>query len=69
MNSFAAEREYHDVVDPHKRGARSAEFIRGAQDGLVNTLGVVLGVAAASMSVHSRTGRDDARATYSAASA
>jgi len=42
-----AEREYHDVVDPHRRGARSAEVILGAQDGLVNVLGVVLGVAAA----------------------
>jgi VIT1/CCC1 family predicted Fe2+/Mn2+ transporter len=42
-----AEREYHDLVDPHRRGARSAEIILGAQDGLVNVLGVVLGVAAA----------------------
>jgi VIT1/CCC1 family predicted Fe2+/Mn2+ transporter len=43
----AWERQYHDVVDPHRRGARSAEIILGAQDGLVNVLGVVLGVAAA----------------------
>lgn len=41
------EQEYHDRVDPHRRGARSAEIILGAQDGLVNVLGVVLGVAAA----------------------
>jgi predicted membrane protein (TIGR00267 family) len=43
----AWERQYHDVVDPHRRGARAAEIILGAQDGLVNVLGVVLGVAAA----------------------
>jgi VIT1/CCC1 family predicted Fe2+/Mn2+ transporter len=41
------ERDYHDRVDPHRRGAKSAEIILGAQDGLVNVLGVVLGVAAA----------------------
>ncbi|MBX7096881.1 MAG: VIT1/CCC1 transporter family protein [Myxococcaceae bacterium] len=41
------EQDYHDRVDPHRQGARSAEIILGAQDGLVNVLGVVLGVAAA----------------------
>jgi VIT1/CCC1 family predicted Fe2+/Mn2+ transporter len=41
------EREYHDRIDPHRRGARNAEIILGAQDGVVNVLGVVLGVAAA----------------------
>ena len=45
--ALAAEREYHDVIDPHRRGEKSAEIILGAQDGLVNVLGVVLGVAAA----------------------
>jgi VIT1/CCC1 family predicted Fe2+/Mn2+ transporter len=44
---LAVERDYHDRVDPHRRGAKSAEIILGAQDGLVNVLGVVLGVAAA----------------------
>ncbi|MBK7857852.1 MAG: VIT1/CCC1 transporter family protein [Archangiaceae bacterium] len=44
---MSSEREYHDLIDPHRRGARSAEIILGAQDGLVNVLGVVLGVAAA----------------------
>jgi VIT1/CCC1 family predicted Fe2+/Mn2+ transporter len=34
--------------DPHVRGRWLADVILGAQDGLVNTLGVVLGVAAAS---------------------
>lgn len=44
---MADERDYHDRIDPHRRGARHAEIILGAQDGLVNVLGVVLGVAAA----------------------
>lgn len=45
-----AERRYHDEVDPHRRGEKIAEIILGAQDGLVNVLGVVLGVAAATHS-------------------
>lgn len=44
---MATERQYHDEIDPHRKGANSAEVILGAQDGLVNVLGVVLGVAAA----------------------
>jgi VIT1/CCC1 family predicted Fe2+/Mn2+ transporter len=47
VSAIMAERQYHDVIDPHRRGARAAEIILGAQDGLVNVLGVVLGVAAA----------------------
>ncbi|HNK63158.1 MAG TPA: VIT1/CCC1 transporter family protein [Anaerolineales bacterium] len=38
---------HHTVVDPHKRGSSLSDFILGAQDGLVNVLGVVLGIAAA----------------------
>ena len=37
----------HDHSDPHRAGSRSAEVILGGQDGLVNVLGVILGVAAA----------------------
>lgn len=37
----------HDHHDPHRHGSRLAEVILGGQDGLVNTLGVILGVAAA----------------------
>jgi VIT1/CCC1 family predicted Fe2+/Mn2+ transporter len=33
--------------DPHRLGSRLAQLILGGQDGLVNVLGVVLGVAAA----------------------
>ena len=37
----------HDHSDPHRAGSRLAEVILGGQDGLVNVLGVILGVAAA----------------------
>ncbi|MCH7471509.1 VIT1/CCC1 transporter family protein [bacterium] len=39
---------YHNEIDPHKRGEILSDVILGGQDGLVNTLGVILGVAAAS---------------------
>jgi VIT1/CCC1 family predicted Fe2+/Mn2+ transporter len=38
---------HHTQTDPHKGGAGLSDFILGAQDGLVNVLGVVLGIAAA----------------------
>lgn len=37
----------HDHRDPHRHTSRLADVILGGQDGLVNTLGVILGVAAA----------------------
>lgn len=37
----------HDHGDPHRHESRLAEVILGGQDGLVNVLGVILGVAAA----------------------
>ncbi|HSB02562.1 MAG TPA: VIT1/CCC1 transporter family protein [Anaerolineales bacterium] len=37
----------HDHRDPHRHESRLADVILGGQDGLVNTLGVILGVAAA----------------------
>jgi len=40
--------EYHLRTDPHRPGFRLGEVILGGQDGLVNVLGVLLGVAAAS---------------------
>lgn len=39
--------DYHTKRDPHRSGARLSDVILGGQDGLVNTLGVILGVAAA----------------------
>jgi predicted membrane protein (TIGR00267 family) len=38
---------HHNNTDPHKRATGLSDFILGAQDGLVNVLGVVLGIAAA----------------------
>jgi vacuolar iron transporter family protein len=38
---------HHIQTDPHKRANGLSDFILGAQDGLVNVLGVVLGIAAA----------------------
>ncbi len=37
----------HNKIDPHARSSRLSEIILGGQDGLVNVLGVILGVAAA----------------------
>ena len=43
-----AEQELHARIDPHRRGASGlSDIILGGQDGLVNVLGVILGVAAA----------------------
>jgi len=43
----AADHEYHAREDPHRRASGLADIILGGQDGLVNVLGVILGVAAA----------------------
>src|SRR5574339_545605 len=40
-----AQRE--DARDPHRRASALSDIILGGQDGLVNVLGVILGVAAA----------------------
>lgn len=42
---------HHNNIDPHRRGSGLSDFILGAQDGLVNVLGVVLGIAAATNDV------------------
>lgn len=38
--------------EPHKKGFKLPEIILGGQDGLVNVLGVILGVAAATLNSH-----------------
>lgn len=38
---------YHTHTDPHRRASGLSDVILGGQDGLVNVLGVILGVAAA----------------------
>ena len=42
--------EHHARVDPHKSASSVSNVILGGQDGIVNVLGVLLGVAAASAS-------------------
>lgn len=41
----------HDHHDPHRHDSRLSDVILGGQDGLVNVLGVILGVAAATSDV------------------
>lgn len=43
---------YHVHHDPHKASPTLADVILGGQDGLVNVLGIVLGVAAATLDAH-----------------
>ena len=38
---------HHDHADPHRQASGISDIILGGQDGLVNVLGVILGVAAA----------------------
>jgi predicted membrane protein (TIGR00267 family) len=42
--------QYHLRLDPHRQGAAISDVVLGGQDGLVNVLGVILGVAAATHS-------------------
>jgi predicted membrane protein (TIGR00267 family) len=49
--SFADELHYHTRRDPHRRASALSDVILGGQDGLVNVLGVILGVAAATSDV------------------
>lgn len=39
--------EFHEMLDAHRHESRLSDIILGGQDGLVNVLGVILGVAAA----------------------
>lgn len=45
--SPAEQRRHHAADDPHVRGRWLSDLVLGAQDGIVNTLGVLLGVASA----------------------
>jgi predicted membrane protein (TIGR00267 family) len=44
------ERVHHERVDPHRKSRSLSDIVLGGQDGLVNVLGVLLGVAAATSS-------------------
>jgi vacuolar iron transporter family protein len=46
----ASDRDLHNRLDPHRRGPGISDVLLGGQDGLVNVLGVILGVAAATSS-------------------
>jgi VIT1/CCC1 family predicted Fe2+/Mn2+ transporter len=50
-NTLTEQVRIHDHHDPHHGEFRLSEVILGGQDGLVNTLGVILGVAAATSDV------------------
>lgn len=51
MKSPLQQRYEHEHADPHIHGRWLSDVVLGAQDGLVNTLGVVLGVSAATADV------------------
>lgn len=42
-----SEAHHHNYQDPHRQASSLSDIILGGQDGLVNVLGVILGVAAA----------------------
>lgn len=50
INSY--EHDHHSHIDPHKGTSSLSDVILGGQDGIVNVLGVILGVAAATADPH-----------------
>jgi VIT1/CCC1 family predicted Fe2+/Mn2+ transporter len=48
----ASDLDHHTRHDPHRRASALSDIILGGQDGLVNVLGVILGVAAATADTH-----------------
>jgi VIT1/CCC1 family predicted Fe2+/Mn2+ transporter len=54
-NPIAAHKDdirYHTLADPHRKAPMLSDVILGGQDGLVNVLGVILGVAAATSDIY-----------------
>jgi len=47
LNLHPRDLTHHSSADPHRRASALADIILGGQDGLVNVLGVILGIAAA----------------------
>jgi len=47
LETHAEDLRYHKQGDPHRQASALSDIILGGQDGLVNVLGVILGVAAA----------------------
>lgn len=46
-NIHADEIDHHNAKDPHQQASAFSDIILGGQDGLVNVLGIILGLAAA----------------------
>lgn len=46
-SSSHEEKNHHLYLDPHQRASSLSDIILGGQDGLVNVLGIILGIAAA----------------------
>lgn len=44
------EEHHHETADPHRRAVWLSDVVLGGQDGLINVLGVVLGISAATSS-------------------
>lgn len=51
FSNLKSAHDYHMFHDPHRRASGLSNIILGGQDGLVNVLGVILGVAAATSDV------------------
>lgn len=51
FDSLTKDHRYHLLSDPHRQASGLSDIILGGQDGLVNVLGVILGVAAATSDV------------------
>lgn len=47
LHIHSRESHHHNTADPHRQNFALSDVILGGQDGLVNVLGVILGVAAA----------------------
>lgn len=47
FDNLTKDHRYHLLSDPHRQASGLSDIILGGQDGLVNVLGVILGVAAA----------------------
>jgi VIT1/CCC1 family predicted Fe2+/Mn2+ transporter len=52
QDHFTDDLRYHLRGDPHRQASNLSDVILGGQDGLVNVLGVILGVAAATYDPH-----------------
>jgi len=52
LEKYSDDLQHHSHSDPHRQASGLSDIILGGQDGIVNVLGVILGVAAASNDPH-----------------